>query len=141
MTTLTATLPPQFAGKVADPADCIQWVGAITSKGYGSVSINGVVTSAHKAAWQHANGPVPDGLTIEHRCRNRACVNVAHMELLTSGDNTRRQPRIANLRPGGECIKGHAITSDADIYVKPSGSRECRECRRGHAKARSAVSA
>lgn len=128
------SLPANFTGKVADPTGCIQWVGAIQSRGYGSVSINGVITSAHKAAWEHVNGPVPDGLTIDHLCRNRACVNVEHMELVPGAENTRRQPRVALLGPGGYCSKGHPIATDADIYVNPRGSRECRECRRGHGR-------
>lgn len=128
------SLPDSFWAKTAPATDCVVWRGAQNSKGYGCFAVNGVSKLAHRVAWEDVHGPIPDGLTLDHRCRVHACVNVAHLELVTVAENTRRQPRV--LRVGGECRNGHRIASAADMYVNErKGTRECRACRRT-AKAR-----
>jgi hypothetical protein len=76
--------------------ECVPWSGTINKEGYGhvyvgckpgSVSITGL---AHRVIYERAKGPIPDGLCIDHLCRNRACVNPEHMEPVTIGENTRR---------------------------------------------------
>lgn len=121
------TLPANFISKTRPATDCVVWAGAQNSRGYGCFGVNGLSQLSHRVAWEDAHGPIPDGLTIDHLCRVRSCVNVAHMELVTSPENTRRA--IA-LRVGGECKRGHALSGDADIYHRANGIAECRECRR-----------
>lgn len=70
--------------------DCVCWTGAQSSKGYGQVRHNGRVEYVHRLAWIEANGPIPDGMTVEHSCRVRCCLNVRHMELVTRPENSRR---------------------------------------------------
>lgn len=60
---------------------------------------------AHRAAWTYANGPIPDGYTVDHTCFNKACVNPAHLRLLTNPDNAAR--RGGHAFPLGECSNGH----------------------------------
>lgn len=70
---------------------CIEWTGARDRYGYGKINlaIDGRKrqTGAHRAAWLAEVGDIPDELMTDHLCRNRACVNVAHMELVTNSVN------------------------------------------------------
>ena len=120
-------LADRFWSKTAPATDCIVWRGAQNTKGYGCYAINGVSHLAHRLAWEAVHGPLPAGLTIDHLCRVRACVNVEHMELVSVAENIRRQPR--RLQVGGQCRNGHQISSDADLYVRGAGASECRACR------------
>lgn len=125
------TLPPNFWNKTAE-TDCIVWQGAQNSKGYGCFAVNRVVHLAHRVAWEDTHGPIPEGLTIDHKCRVRACVNVEHMELVSNQENVRRARALVI---GQECGAGHLIASEADLYRR-AGKRgaECRECRRLHGR-------
>ena len=87
-----------------------------------------MVQLAHRVAWEDARGPIPDGLTIDHLCRVRNCVNVEHLELVTIAENNRRKKIAGGLHVGGECIQGHAIT-ELTAYRHPRGHIECRICR------------
>lgn len=125
---MTTTLPTRFWAKTAPATDCILWTGAVNNKGYGCYAVNGVSHLAHRVAWEAAQGPIPDELTIDHLCRVRNCVNVEHMELVTAAENLRRAR--AHLQVGGECRHGHKIARSTDLYLHPAtGVPECRACR------------
>lgn len=65
---------------------CWEWPGKKSAEGYGQ----GRGGYAHRLAWQALNGPIPEGLQIDHLCRNRACVRPDHMELVTRKENILR---------------------------------------------------
>ncbi len=73
---------------------CWIWQRTINPKGYGMVSItdHGAQKSyrAHRFVYEMHNGPIPEGLTLDHLCRVRACVNPEHLDPVTQGDNVRR---------------------------------------------------
>jgi hypothetical protein len=69
---------------------CWEWIGTCQSNGYGAFAVAGKTLRAHRWAYEHFVGPIPVGLTIDHLCRNRTCVNPEHMEPVTSAENTRR---------------------------------------------------
>jgi hypothetical protein len=79
--------------------DCWLWPGATNGKGYGVIGIgtradkNLRQAYVHRVAWELANGPIPPGLTIDHLCHTRNCVNVQHMEIVTLVENIRRAHR------------------------------------------------
>lgn len=105
------------------------WVisGADRRTGYAKIKVDGTAHRAHRWAYERLVGPIPDGLVLDHLCRNRACANPDHMEPVTFRENVLRGegPTAANARKT-ECPVGHSL---ADPYIVPStGSRMCRIC-------------
>lgn len=113
--------------------ECWQWTGSLVADGYGQIWTSGPQRErlwAHRYAYELLVGPVPEGLCIDHLCRNRGCVNPAHMEPVTLAENTRRGPN----RSKTHCPHGHPYDAD-NTYVCPStGARYCRECHRASAR-------
>lgn len=62
---------------------CRMWQGSLTEKGYGRVKVAGRVWRAHRLMWTLLFGEIPEGLTIDHMCWNRACVEPKHLRLAT----------------------------------------------------------
>ena len=129
-------LPERIASKIMKVQDgCWLWTASLDPYGYGQTTINGLHRGAHRVVYQLLVGPIPDGLTSDHRCRVRSCVNPDHMEVVTRGENVLRGegPPAVNARKT-HCIHGHEFTPENTI-TKRLG-RGCRECDRRQQRAR-----
>jgi len=95
------TLTERFWSKVTQRGDCWIWTHSTNSRGYGLSAIAGTgkIYLAHRLAYESLRAEIPAGLTIDHLCRVKACVNPWHMEPVTVAENNRRsQPeRTAGL--------------------------------------------
>jgi len=110
---------------------CWQWLRHICDGGYGRLTANGRQGyKAHRFSYEAFVGPIPDGLAIDHLCRNRECVNPEHLEPVTWAENTRRSPITQQFVNSAKthCPQGHPY-DDENTYVAPDGKRGCRACR------------
>ena len=69
--------------------DCLVWTGSTDTDGYGRLSVDGKWTRAHRYAWEQEHGKIPPRGQIDHRCWNRACVEITHLRLATNAENVR----------------------------------------------------
>ena len=106
--------------------DCIEWTGAVDRDGYGRSNRKLV----HRVAYEKAYGPIKAGLTIDHLCRNRRCINPLHFEAVTRRENTMRGigPTALNARKSA-CVNGHPF-NEANTYIGPDRDRQGRRTSR-----------
>lgn len=127
-------LPERFMNKVViESSGCWRWAAA-TRKGYGVFRTGSLKTGdrkladAHRFAWETVNGPIADGLEIDHLCRNPLCVNPSHLEAVSPRENKHRSDGWAGINARKDaCIRGHALSGD-NLLIRPDGHRRCREC-------------
>lgn len=106
---------------------CILWIGNCLPKGYGHFSMNYKKIYPHRFAYELERGPIPKGMTIDHLCRVRCCVNVNHMEVVTRGENTLRGESVSGINSRKtHCIRGHEFIGDNIITYKTG--KACRTC-------------
>ena len=92
---------------------CWEWIRSCSSGGYGHAWIDGGHIYAHRLSYEVHKGKIPDGLTIDHLCRNRKCVNPEHLEAVTRRVNNLRgtSPSAWNYRKT-HCISGHEFNKE-----------------------------
>lgn len=81
------TVSERFWAKVDKTETCWQWTGATKSNGYGNFNVNGKTVMSHRYAWEAIQGPIPQGLMLDHLCFNRKCCNPAHLRAVTMKQN------------------------------------------------------
>jgi hypothetical protein len=124
----------RFRAKISiDPASgCWLWTGTVGKNGYGQIrDENRRHIYAHRWAYERERGPIPAGLQIDHLCRNKRCVNPAHLEAVTRVENTRRWAATIT-----HCKYGHEYTPET-TGRGTSGWRFCRLCSRPRTAKRS----
>ena len=133
-------LPPRFWQKVRILDNgCWEWTAAKRG-GYGVFGLgtrsDGLIR-AHRYAYAELVGPIPEGLQLDHLCRNRPCVNPEHLEPVTGRENTLRgeSPQAQNARKT-HCPRGHAYDL-LNTYSGGKGGRQCDICRKERDRVRS----
>jgi hypothetical protein len=122
---------------------CWLWTSTLDKDGYPLASrsrkFKPRTVRAHRALYEIVCEPIGEGLTLDHTCRTKACVNPMHLEPVT---------RVVNVMRGGSlgavnarkthCKNGHSLDN---CYVNPKGERICRPCRRDYMRIRRAENA
>lgn len=109
--------------------DCIHGPNRPTKQGYTRITVKGVRWLAHRLEWEKINGPVPEGLELDHLCRNRWCVNPDHLEPVTHQENIRRGSQRKWNTDVTHCKHGHPFDEENTRH-RPDGGRTCRTCHR-----------
>lgn len=108
---------------------CHEWTRS-KNNGYGHMNFNGRTVKVHRYVWELVNGPIPDGLVIDHQCRNRACCNVDHLRVVTRKVNVTENVVGISWQLMSEkthCKHGHPFDEE-NTRITTDGSRVCREC-------------
>lgn len=103
------------------------WIHSVSpgNDGYARIHLKDGCAPIHRIVFQSCNGPIPDGMEIDHLCRNRACVRPDHLQLVTHRENVRRGvSRIAKQMARSRCLRGHEFSKVT------SRGRVCMECAR-----------
>lgn len=107
---------------------CWLWRAGKGRGGYGVFGVQGRQVYAHRWAYEHFVGPIPEGLTLDHRCCVPQCVNPAHLEPVTIQENLSRGNGVSALASRkSHCINGHALRG-RNLRIDRYGARRCRTC-------------
>lgn len=117
----------------SDLGSCWEWTASTGIYGYGQFNPGGNrgVVQAYRWGWTRFVGPVPNGMELDHLCRNPLCVNYeSHLEVVTKTENILRGecPMAINARKT-HCLRGHPLTGDNVYQRKDRNGRECIACR------------
>jgi hypothetical protein len=140
--------------EIGHPDECWPWLGSGRADGYGIITDGSVQLDqqgrnkggkplrVHRVSYEHFVGPIPEGFTVDHVCHNsdpvctggkdcphRRCVNPAHLEVVTLGENVRRgKARNMLIHRSGRCSRGHEMVGENVRQRKDGTRRECRTC-------------
>jgi hypothetical protein len=98
----------RFWDKVKRGPGCWQWQGKPMDTGYGGIRFGGKNRTAHRVSYELNTGPIPAGMQIDHSCRNRLCVNPAHLRLVTDGQNKQNLDLRSSNRSGVRGVSWYA---------------------------------
>lgn len=104
----------------ATEGGCIEWTGYIMPTGYGRIGVGGQRVSAHRYAYERANGPIPDGMLIRHTCDNPPCVNPQHLLTGRHADNV-ADAVSRNRQNRGEAVNTAKLTEGQVREIRKSG--------------------
>lgn len=133
-------LPQRIKDRTYLSGDCWVWGGTVQRSpkrgrsGYGQITIKRKTCLVHRVVYELLVGPIPAGLTLDHLCLNKSCINPVHLEPVTVRENQLRAgvPWAVNALKT-HCVNGHAFDK-ANTYVRRDkgrkGNRECRTCLR-----------
>lgn len=120
----------RFWGFVNKSESCWIWMGCHNVYGYGVIRVPLVrkLRMAHRIAYELTIGPISTGLTLDHLCRVRECVNPTHLEAVTRGENVLRgESPAAQAARKTHCVNGHPLIEE-NLYRDGTCVRRCRTC-------------
>ena len=120
---------------IISESGCWIWQGAKSSEGYGIIHVREKREYVHRLTYQLFIEPINNNRELDHLCRNRACCNPAHLELVSSLENSLRgnHPLFAlhkKMMETGTCQKGHDLTVAGNAYRRKDGRIRCAVCAR-----------
>lgn len=98
--------------------DCVVWTGATDGLGYARLHVDGRYTYVHRWSWEQANGPIPDGMYLDHTCWNPSCCNPSHLRLATPGENSRYRKGANRGRDLPRNVYRHGSKYQASVWHK-----------------------
>lgn len=132
MWTMPVRVEKWFTKHIRPAGDCWEWTGSRTNNGYGQLRVAGKSAMAHRAMYEYFVADIPNGLDLDHLCRNRACVNPWHLEPVTRSENLKRAEGLGKYKRPDCCPNLHAY-DQANTRITTKGSRACRTCERERA--------
>lgn len=84
---LTPEEHTRFMAKIEQTNSCHIWKGPLDKDGYGTFFLRKLNRRAHRVAWFMLHGPIPEGMVVNHTCRNPSCVNPQHLNVVTTREN------------------------------------------------------
>lgn len=114
----------QSSYEINSVTGCWEWLNYLGSDGYGQFSDKYKTLVAHRFSYERLVGPIPEGLTLDHLCKNKKCVNPEHLEPVTRYVNTIRGKGSSSLY----CSKGHPMFGEYLWFNKHDNRRRCLEC-------------
>lgn len=119
---------PLSASIEIDANGCWIWTAARNAYGYGIIRLNGKHFMTHRFMYESHNGPIPEGLDLDHLCRVRCCINPEHLEAVSRKTNLLRGTTVtARNAAVTHCPRGHEYT-EANTGRTRRGSRYCKRC-------------
>lgn len=119
--------PPPIKARLAsrvriETGGCWTWLGVVLPNGYGRISYRNRQSYTHRVSYEAFIGRIPDGLVIDHVCKNRACCNPDHLDIVTPQVNAQRGRWYGRTH----CKHGHEYTTE-NVYLF-RGAKRCRRC-------------
>lgn len=120
---------------IVDGNGCWVWQRCVDDKGYGKIRVNGRTVRAHRHFYERDRGPVPEGMELDHLCRNPSCVNPSHLEAVSHAENSRRGAQTKLTYADVEAIRARlaqgellrVLAQEFGVSVPTIGNIKCRD--------------